>query len=104
LDPATGSILWQTADPNGAIDLGPLAVADGVVYASSMAGSATAPTMLALDAASGARLWSFAAGSSVNAGATIVNGVVYWGSGYAHLGIPGYTGNNKFYAFSINGN
>lgn len=25
---------------------------------------------------------------------------VFWGSGYAHLGIPGQTGNHKFYAFS----
>jgi polyvinyl alcohol dehydrogenase (cytochrome) len=104
LDPATGAILWQKADPNGAIDLGPLAVANDVVYASSMAGLATAPTMLALDAATGDTLWSFAAGSSVNAGAAIVNGVVYWGSGYAHLGIPGYTANNKFYAFAKSGN
>ena len=104
LDPATGAILWQRADPNGAIDLGPLSVANGVLYAPSMAGSATAPTMLAMDAATGKTLWSFAAGSSVNAGATIVNGMVYWGSGYAHLGIPGYTTNNKFYAFSKNGN
>ena len=103
LDPETGAILWQVADPNGAITLGPLAVADGVVYASSMAGSATAPTMLALNAANGQTLWSFAAGSSVNAGATIVDNVVYWGSGYAHLGIPGFTGNNKFYAFSKQG-
>ena len=31
LDPATGKILWQVADPNGAVDLGPLAVASGVV-------------------------------------------------------------------------
>jgi polyvinyl alcohol dehydrogenase (cytochrome) len=103
LDPATGAILWQVADPNGAVDLGPLAVADGVVFASSMAGSATAPTMLGLSANNGKTLWSYAAGSSVNAGATISNGVVYWGSGYTHLGIPGYTGNNKFYAFSNNG-
>ena len=105
LDPATGAILWQTADPNGSVDLGPMAVANGVVYASSMAGSpATAPTMFAMDASTGKTVWSFAAGSSVNAGATIVNGIVYWGSGYAHLGIPGYTGNNKFYAFTKNGN
>jgi polyvinyl alcohol dehydrogenase (cytochrome) len=103
LDPNTGAILWQVADPNGSIDIGPLAVADGVVYASSMAGSATAPTMLALDASNGNTLWSFAAGSSVNAGASISNGTVYWGSGYAHLPLPGFTGNNKFYAFSING-
>jgi len=63
--------------------------------------------MFALDAATGATLWSFAAGSSVNAGATVVNGVVYWGSGYAHLGFPGFTGGlgtAKFYAFSLNGN
>lgn len=103
LDPGTGAILWQTADPNGAIDLGPLSVANGVVYASSMAGSATAPTMFALNASTGSVLWNFAAGSSVNAGATVVNGVVYWGSGYAHLGIPGFTGNTKFYAFSQGG-
>ena len=57
--------------------------------------------MFALDANSGAILWDFAPGVSVNAGATIVHGMVYWGSGYAHLGIPGYTGgNNTFYAFS----
>jgi polyvinyl alcohol dehydrogenase (cytochrome) len=103
LDPATGAILWQVGDPNGAIALGPLAVADGVVYVSSMAGSASAPTMLALSAASGQTLWSFASGASVNAGATIVDGMVFWGSGYTHLGIPGFTGNNKFYAFSKQG-
>ncbi len=103
LDPETGNILWQVGDPNGAIDIGPLAVVDGVVYASSMAGSANAPTMFALNANTGQTLWSFAAGSSVNAGATVVDNVVYWGSGYAHLGIPGYTGNNRFYAFSKGG-
>jgi polyvinyl alcohol dehydrogenase (cytochrome) len=102
LDPATGAILWQKADPNGAMDIGPMAVANGVVYAGSMGSAATAPTMLALDATNGNTLWSFAAGSSVNAGATIYNGVVYWGSGYSHLGSLG-TGNNKFYAFKTNG-
>jgi polyvinyl alcohol dehydrogenase (cytochrome) len=104
LDPATGQILWQVADPNGAMALGPLAVADGVGHVPSMAGAPTAPTMLALDAANGQTLWSFAAGSSVNAGATIVDGVVYWGSGYTHLNFPGQTGNYKFYAFSKKGN
>ncbi len=107
LNPATGAILWQTADPNGAVDLGPLAVADGVVYAPSMAAKSlyvpsppTTPTMFALDATNGSIIWSFEAGSSVIAGATIAGENVYWGSGYSHLGIPGYTGNNKFYAFS----
>ena len=103
LDPATGQILWRTADPNGSVALGPLSVADGVVYAASMGGDPTAQTMFGFDAATGAKVWGFASGSSVNAGATIVSGTVYWGSGYMHLGIPGHTGNNKFYAFSING-
>ena len=107
LDPATGAILWQVADPNGAVDLGPLTVADGVVYVPSMAAKSlyvpsppTTPTMFALDASNGSTIWSFEAGSSVIAGATVVGENVFWGSGYAHLGIPGYTGNNKFYAFS----
>ena len=107
LDPATGAILWQKADPNGSVDLGPLTVADGVVYAPSMAAPSlfvpappTTPTMFALDATNGNTIWSFDPGSSVIAGATVVGENVFWGSGYAHLGIPGYTGNNKFYAFS----
>jgi polyvinyl alcohol dehydrogenase (cytochrome) len=59
--------------------------------------------MLALDAKTGATLWSFAAGGSVVAGASIVNDTVYWGSGYTNLGMPGMTGSNTFYAFSLNG-
>jgi polyvinyl alcohol dehydrogenase (cytochrome) len=57
--------------------------------------------MLALDAATGMVLWGFAPGSSVIAGATLVQNTVYWGSGYAHFGpyFP-YTGNNKFFAFT----
>jgi polyvinyl alcohol dehydrogenase (cytochrome) len=103
LDPSTGKILWQTADPNGAIDLGPLMVANGVVYAASMAGSPQSKNMFALDARTGAILWSFPAGGSVNAGASIVNDTIYWGSGYSNLPFPGFNGNNKFYAFSVNG-
>jgi polyvinyl alcohol dehydrogenase (cytochrome) len=104
LDPATGKTLWQVADPNGAIDLGPMAASNGVVYAASMAGAANAPNMFALDASTGATIWSFAAGGSVIAGATIVGDSIYWGSGYTHLPLPGFTTSNKFYAFSVNGN
>ena len=104
IDPASGKVLWQTADPNGSIDLGPMSVANGVVYASSMGAlffPADQPTMFALDAANGKQLWSFASGGSVNAGAAIAEGRVYWGSGYSHLGFGG--GNNKLFAFSRNG-
>jgi polyvinyl alcohol dehydrogenase (cytochrome) len=56
-----------------------------------------------LDASTGNTLWGFAPGSSVIAGATLAHNTVFWGSGYAHLGIPGFTGNNKFFAFTPNG-
>ncbi|HZB32664.1 MAG TPA: PQQ-binding-like beta-propeller repeat protein [Streptosporangiaceae bacterium] len=99
LDPASGKILWQTPDPGGAMDQGPMAVTNNVVYAPSMAG--TGDNMFALNAATGAIMWRFPSGGSVLAGATIANNVVFWGSGYSN--IPGFTGNNKFYAFSRNG-
>jgi polyvinyl alcohol dehydrogenase (cytochrome) len=103
LDPSTGKILWQTADPNGSLDLGPVAVANGVVYAGSMGGAPGARSMFGLDARTGAVLWGYSSGASVIAGASIVGDTVYWGSGYTNLGMPGFTGNNKFFAFSVNG-
>jgi polyvinyl alcohol dehydrogenase (cytochrome) len=109
LDPATGAILWQTADPNGAIDLGPLAVANGVVYAPSMGfygAWSTSPNMFALEASTGKVVWSFAPGVSVIAGATIAENAVYWGSGYVHLSPflgSGSITTGTFYAFSIGG-
>jgi polyvinyl alcohol dehydrogenase (cytochrome) len=54
--------------------------------------------MLALNAETGAKLWSFAAGSSVVAGAAIVGGDVYWGAGSSRSTAP-----NRFYAFSEKG-
>jgi polyvinyl alcohol dehydrogenase (cytochrome) len=59
--------------------------------------------MFALDAATGATLWSFASGGSVIAGPAIVNGVVYWGSGYSRYGPALGSGNNKLYAFALTG-
>jgi polyvinyl alcohol dehydrogenase (cytochrome) len=112
LDPITGKILWQTADPQvetlaglgtvGVWDLAPITVANGVVYASSMAKMGNQDQMFALDAATGTILWQFGAGSSVNSGPAVANGVVYWGSGYSRSGVEG-SGNNKLYAFSIEG-
>ena len=71
------------------------------MYAPSL-GAATASTsnMFALDAKTGKVLWSYPSGGSVNAGAVVVDGVVYWGSSYAKFG---NVGNNKFYAFSLGG-
>ena len=104
LDPATGQIEWQTpdpqwkTDPRGAPDLGALTVANGVLYAGSMAH--TGDQMYALDTSTGRILWSFPAGGSVVAGPAVVDGTVYWGSGYARTG---GSGNNQFFAFSLGG-
>jgi polyvinyl alcohol dehydrogenase (cytochrome) len=93
LDPATGHIRWQTADPSGQIDPGPVSTANGVVYVGSFSGD-----MYALDGQTGQILWDFLTTGSVNSGPAIVNGVLYWGTGFAHLaGKPG----NQFYAFSL---
>jgi polyvinyl alcohol dehydrogenase (cytochrome) len=104
INPRTGAIEWQTATPDGSAALGPVSEAGGVVFAATMNPGTTGSDMFALDAGTGAILWSFNAGSSVIAGPAIVDGTVYWGTGYSHLGpaLP-FTGNNKFYAFSVNG-
>jgi polyvinyl alcohol dehydrogenase (cytochrome) len=96
LDVATGKILWQTADPTAnTIDRGSVSVANGVMYAGSNSGQ-----MYALDAATGNILWNFASGGTVLDGPSIADSTLYWGSGYRN--IQG-TGNNKVFAFSLNG-
>jgi polyvinyl alcohol dehydrogenase (cytochrome) len=97
LDAATGKILWQTADPTpGTIDTGSVSVANGVMYAGSYSGQ-----MYALDIQSGQILWNFASGGTVIDGPSIVDGSLYWGSGYRN--IPPGIGNNKVYAFTVAG-
>jgi len=97
LDVATGKILWQTADPTtGTIDTGSVSVANGVMYGGSYSGQ-----MYAFDATTGKILWNFASGGTVIDGPSIVDGTLYWGSGYRN--IPPGIGNNKVYAFTLAG-
>jgi polyvinyl alcohol dehydrogenase (cytochrome) len=124
LDPSTGNELWRTTDPGTGIGgqpcsffpgctwstvgvgfgysaEGPVSTANGVVYACSL--NPVGPNMVAMDAATGAIKWTFASGSSCLGGAAIVNGTVYWGTGYRTFG-PVTTAGNKLFAFSLNGN
>jgi polyvinyl alcohol dehydrogenase (cytochrome) len=95
LDVTTGKILWQVPDPTvGTIDTGSVSVANGVMYAGSFSGQ-----MYAFDTQTGKILWNFASGGSVIDGPSIVDGVLYWGSGYRN--IPPGIGNNKVYAFTL---
>ena len=101
LDPATGKILRQTAEPTGDWAWGPVSVANGVVYAGSMDPKGY---MRALDAATGEILWSFPSGGSVASGPAIADGMVFWGSGYGeHINSPtvhNAVTNNMLYAFA----
>jgi polyvinyl alcohol dehydrogenase (cytochrome) len=54
--------------------------------------------MVAMDAKTGAVLWTLQSGGSVLDGPAIADGVVYWGSGYAHIK-PGKP-NNMVFAFA----
>ena len=100
LDAATGEILWQTPDPiAGNVNQGPVTVANGVVYACSLD---VGGDMCAMDAATGRCCGVLPQRGSCNTGAAVVNGTVYWGSGYASLGdLLGATGNKKLYAFEL---
>jgi polyvinyl alcohol dehydrogenase (cytochrome) len=115
VDLATGEILWQTPDPSSALPLsgslshttwgddlgpgffgtamGPLTIANGVLFAGSMDQEGH---MYALDAATGAILWSFASGGSVMSAPSIADGQLFWGSGY-HSGFN----NNALYSFGL---
>ena len=96
LSPSSGQVIWQTATPGacspavsgyaqGCWALGPASAANGVVFVGSMDVNPQNPTMFALSAATGEVLWSFVAGSSVNAAPAIASGdSIYWGSGYPH--------------------
>ncbi len=101
LDAQTGKILWQRADPiAGSLDVSSVSVANGVLYAGSLD---KLGHMYALNAATGAVLWSYASGGSVIDAPSIVSGMLFWGSGYRRYSGSGATGNNKVYAFGLPG-
>jgi polyvinyl alcohol dehydrogenase (cytochrome) len=104
LNPATGAIMWQTPDPAGSKNPGFVTVANGVLYAGSAAGAGG--NMHALDASTGAVLWSFASGGSVFSAPAVVHGMLFWGSGYTRnaacpSGFNSCTANNTLYAFGL---
>ena len=85
LDPASGNVIWQIADPalstplSGGSVNGPVAVVNGIMFGGSMDMNGT---MFALNTDTGDVLWQFQSGGTVYGGPAIVDGVVYWGTGY----------------------
>jgi polyvinyl alcohol dehydrogenase (cytochrome) len=103
LDPATGAILWQVANPaspkvTGGVSVnGPVTVVGGVLFGGSMD---PAGNMYALDASTGDVLWSYTSGGTVYGGPAVVGGVVYWGAGYSSGRLGFGTSIKKLFAFS----
>ena len=119
LDPETGSIAWTSVVPKPTDCKDPTSryctsanqaaatAIPGVVFAGSVDG-----TMRAFASADGALLWSYSSnrpfetingveahgGSLGGPGPTVVDGMVYWGSGYAILGT---TPGNALLAFEV---
>ncbi len=113
LDPATGKILWQTPTPALAVNdslfantilapppgayagtPGSVSIANGVMYGEDQAGN-----FLALDAATGEIDFMLQSGGTSISAPAIVDGTLYWSSGYALLGAT----NNKIYALDVEG-
>jgi polyvinyl alcohol dehydrogenase (cytochrome) len=94
LDARTGAVRWTTKDPQGSRAEAAVSSANGVVFGCNLA--AGAGTMYALDANSGNVLWSYNSGGPCNAGPSVADGVVYWGSGTFN----GY-GPKKVFAFGF---
>jgi polyvinyl alcohol dehydrogenase (cytochrome) len=116
LDPASGRMQWQVADPAmkaplaGASVNGPVVAVNGVLFGGSMDAQGT---MYALDATSGEVLWSFKSGGTVYGSPAVADGVVYWGCGYPPSrciesvsgchGLGFGTSCKKLYAFDVQG-
>jgi polyvinyl alcohol dehydrogenase (cytochrome) len=108
LDPLTGKILWQTADPQletipgfvnvGVWDLGPVSVANGCCRPRWRAGESE--SVLRAGRCDRRILWQYPALSSVNAGSRRQR-VGVLGSATRDLASKG--GGNRFFAFSIDG-
>lgn len=100
LDGATGKILWQTPCPDGGSNFGTITASGAGTGELVFAGSSR-NFIRAYDAGSGKILWEYDTGGAVGGGPTVVDGVMYVGSGYQFLRIG--KPNNKLYAFSIDG-
>ena len=93
MDAKKGDLLWTKADPLGGRSEAAVSSANGVIFGCS---KAPPGTMYAMNAATGAVLWSYNSGGFCNAGASVADGMVYWGSGTFQG-----TGVKKVFAFGL---
>ncbi|GFY88426.1 hypothetical protein Acr_06g0003660 [Actinidia rufa] len=101
LDANTGEILWTTANPSNDTSQGPVTLANGVLFAGSVASNGP---FYAMDARTGTILWSYITGATIYGSASASSGCVYIGSGYS-VGLarfhPTWTTGTSLFAFCI---
>lgn len=101
LDADSGEILWTTANPSNDTAQAPVTVANGVVFAGSVASNGP---IYAMKANTGRILWSYNTGATVYGGISASYGYIYVGSGYSvdlakfH---PTWTAGTSLYAFCV---
>jgi polyvinyl alcohol dehydrogenase (cytochrome) len=76
LNANSGKTMWTTREPFGNRAEAAVSAANGVVFGCSLAGN-----MYALDAKKGDVLWTYPTGRPCNAGPSVADGMVFWGSG-----------------------
>ncbi len=86
LEPGRGEVIWESEEFAGLI-FAPVSAVPGVAFIGTSEGE-----LVALDTATGARLWSDTAPDKVACGPSIVNGRVLWGYGYMLFDGPGKGG------------
>jgi outer membrane protein assembly factor BamB len=96
LDAGSGEILWSTPTPDLSGPVGPVTVANGVLFTTS---HSTHGKYYALDSKSGAILWNFTPNGSVMGGFSVANGCAFVGEGNTLLG--GATPGRAFYGFCL---
>lgn len=92
LDPDDGGIDWKV-ELDGTV-YAPVSVSPDLVWVAT-----TAADYYALDAKTGKTLWTAEAPDQIGSGASIVDGVVYWGYGFTLFG-PG-SGKGGMFAFGL---
>jgi polyvinyl alcohol dehydrogenase (cytochrome) len=79
LDQKNGAVIWTTKDPIGSRSEAPVSAANDVVFGCNL--KPGVGMMVAMNAKTGAILWSYSSGGPCNAGASISDGMVFWGTG-----------------------
>jgi len=90
----SGEVMWTTPDPRGSRAEAAVSAANDVAFGCNL--DPVNGTMYALDAKSGDVLWSFNSGGACNAGPSVADGIVFWGTG-TRTG----SGPHKVFAFGL---